>query len=72
MIIYNTYFCTNVPKNETIYRIQKNKNYIPNQEIDENLDRFLKLIKSYSAEYSKNKETHSSLGIDSVRMLLCP
>ena len=31
MIIYNTYFCTNVPKNETIYRIQKNKNYIPNQ-----------------------------------------
>ena len=66
MIVYNTEFCNILSKEgkSPVYRIQEQNNlsYVPIGNVK--LDNFLSIIRSRCAQYSFEKNTHISLGIN--------
>lgn len=75
MIVYNTHFAQAILSKSTtrVYRTQLYKNVQTNIcNIDHTLEGFLNLISSNSAQYSIEKNSHTSLKIDSYTHVTSP
>ena len=75
MIIYNTAFCKKIIQKEDlqIYRIQKKKEREKvSENLDKDLQKFVNIIKSNSAQYSTEKLGHETLNINDYSHVTSP